>query len=546
MIEALASQPLLLLFLVIAVGYPLGQLPLGGVRLGVAAVLFAGLGVGAVDPRLALPEIVHTLGLVLFVYTVGLGSGPALVRMWRGPGLRYNLLAAIVLAWATLLTVATHMLLGLRPGQTAGLFAGCLTNTPALAAVLELVGRSGSATADAVAVSDPVVAYSITYPLGVVGVLLAIGLARRLGWLAPIRAGSDVASDDGDPEPLECRTVRVTCPDWCGKPLEDLDRTAAEGVLFGRWKHGDQLSLVTGDTCLAPGDLVTLVGPARRIEQAARAMGELVETRLDWDREQLDFRRMFVSHPQAVGVPLRELDLPGRLGAVVTRVRRGDVDFLPDGRTLLEPGDRVRVLTRRDALDRVARFFGDSYRAVSELDVLSFSLGLALGLLAGQVPLPVPGVGVVRLGLAGGPLVVALCLGALGRSGRFVWTQAYGVNLTLRQFGLMLFLAGVGTRAGYPFLHTLLAGQGLGLFVAGGAITFLAAIATLALGRYWLRMPSPLLLGLLAGLQTQPALLGHAIEQTKSDRPNLGYAGVYPLAVVLKIVIAQALLTVLS
>jgi putative transport protein len=207
--------------------------------------------------------------------------------------------------------------------------------------------------------------------------------------------------------------------------------------------------------------------------------------------------------------------------------------------------DRVRITARREDLNVISRFFGDSYRSLSEIDILSFSLGIGLGLLVGMIPIPLPGGLVFRLGFAGGPLLVALILGALGRTGFMVWTLPYSANLTLRQIGLIMFLAGVGTRAGYAFVSTLGQGNGILLFVAGTLITTLTALATLWIGYRLLKISMSLLIGILAGLQTQPAVLGFALEQTENDLPNLGYASMFALAVVVKIIMAQLLVAFL-
>jgi putative transport protein len=211
---------------------------------------------------------------------------------------------------------------------------------------------------------------------------------------------------------------------------------------------------------------------------------------------------------------------------------------------VLELGDRVRVVARPDQMNAVSRFFGDSYRSLSEVDLLTLNLGFALGLLVGMIPIPLPGA-TIRLGFAGGPLIVALILGALGRTGPLVWSLPYSANLTLRQIGLILFLAGIGTRSGYAFVSTLQGGGGLTLFVAGAAITILMALVTLVLGYRVLHIPMGVLIGMLAGLQTQPALLGFALEQTDNDLPNIGYSAVYPIALITKIVCAQLLLALL-
>jgi putative transport protein len=211
---------------------------------------------------------------------------------------------------------------------------------------------------------------------------------------------------------------------------------------------------------------------------------------------------------------------------------------------VLELGDRVRVLAGRDRMSRVTAFFGDSYRAVSELDIVTFSLGLALGLLVGIVPIPLPGV-TLKLGFAGGPLMVALVLGTIGRTGPLVWSLPYSVNMTLRQIGLVLFLAGIGTRAGYSFVTTLSQGGGLAIFAAGATITLVTAFLTLWIGYRVLKIPASILIGMLAGIQTQPAVLGFSLEQTKNDFPNVGYASVYPVATIGKILFAQLLLSLL-
>jgi putative transport protein len=230
-----------------------------------------------------------------------------------------------------------------------------------------------------------------------------------------------------------------------------------------------------------------------------------------------------------------------QFGAIVTRVRRGDTTFVPDSETVLELGDRVRIVGQRKDLEAVEALLGDSYRASSEIDVMSFALGLGLGMLVGLAAVRVGGV-TLRLGLAGGPLVVALFLGARGRTGPFVWTLPFGANLTLRQLGLILFLAGVGTRAGWAFVSTLQGGGGLGLFLAGAVITCVTATATLLVGHYMFRIPMPVLSGMIAGLQTQPAVLAFADEQARNELPHVGYATVYPVAFVAKILLAQVLL----
>lgn len=535
MVALFVDQPLLLLFAVLAAGFALGRVKIAGISLGVVAVLFVGLGAGALDPRLQLPEIVQRFGLVLFVYTVGVASGPGFVASFRRRGLRDALFTIGLLSLAALGSVVVHLLLGVSGPRAAGLFAGSLTNTPALAAVIERLRVL--APHDPRVLAEPVVAYSLSYPMGVLGVILALAIARH-------RWRRALATPEGGTA-LEVRSVLVTRPEACTVSIEGLVRRRGWKVLFARRRRGDEVSVLSGDEPLAVGDLVTVVGQMAELREVIEALGELAEERLELDRSDLDFRRMFVSEPAVAERALSELKLLQRFGALVTRVRRGDVDLLPDGGTILELGDRVRVLAPRSRMTEVAKFFGDSYRALAEVDVLSFGLGIAAGLVLGLVPLPLPGGGTFSLGVAGGPLIAGLVLGALGRTGVVVWQLPYSANLTLRQIGLVLFLAGVGTRSGWVFARTFMQPGSLTLFLAGTAITLLTTTLALAVGRRVLRVRPAVLFGMVAGIHTQPAVLAFANENAVDDGPNAGYAAVFPFATIAKILLAQILVEVL-
>lgn len=535
MIDLLAEQPLLLLFVVAAVGVPLGRLRLLGVRAGVAAVLFAGLAFGALDPRLRLPDLIVQLGLALFVYTLGLASARAFFRAFDRRGLRANALVLVALVAGAGATVAVARALDLDPAVAAGLFTGATTNTPALAGVLEALRGYGD-------LSAPVVAYSLAYPGGVLGVILAIAFVQRL-WRTDYRAESRGLRDYGaGGELLTSVTVRVTRAELASAPVHVWREREGWHAILGHLRRAGEVELVHADTVLQPGDEVAIVGTERDLAVVAPLLGETIDVDLEFDRSRLDFRRLFVSRPEVAGRTLAELRLPQRFGAVVTRVRRGDAFLLPTADLRLELGDRVRVVARKDQMGAVEAFFGDSYQALSEIDVPSLSIGLGAGLLLGLLPIPLPGGVTLELGFAGGPLLVALALGAIGRTRGLVWTLPYSANLTLRQFGLLLFLAGVGVNAGYAFASTLRAGEGLGLVAGGALLTATLALTTLAVGHKLLRLPMNLLVGVTCGQHTQPAALGYAVEQTGNDLPQLGYATVFPLATITKIVLAQVVL----
>ncbi len=521
MISLLLANPLLLLFLVAAIGQLLGRIRVAGFSFGVSAVLFVGLFFGAQHPGLKLPEVIYLLGLVLFVYTVGIASGPSFVAAFRQRGLRDNLFVLALLLLGGGLAAGARALFGWSSALTAGVFTGAFTNTPALAGVLETLKARGLSDT---ALAAPVVGYSVTYPVGVIGMLLAIYLLKRVWHIEP----------DAPPDALVHRSVRVTHPGV---------GTADDSVRFGRVQHAGHLGVAAPGVPFVSGDVVSVIGDGEDVRAAALRLGVPAEVALEEGREDLDMRRIFVSRSGVAGRTVGDLHLPERFGAVLTRVRRGDVDLLAHDKTVLELGDRVRVVAPVERLGAVTKLLGDSANRLSEIDMLTFGLGIALGLLLGLLPIPLPGGSTFRLGFAGGPLVVGLILGALGRSGPLVWQLPHGANLTLRQLGLTLFLAGVGTRSGWAFATTFGGTLGLGLFAAGAVLTASVALLTLWAGHRLLHIPFAHLTGLLSGLQTQPAVLGFASQQTRSEAPNVAYASVYPLATVAKIVIAQLLLT---
>ncbi|HRI57436.1 MAG TPA: aspartate:alanine exchanger family transporter [Anaerolineae bacterium] len=543
-VEFLVENSILLLFAVSAVGYAIGRIKIKGASLGVAAVLFVGLAVGALDPNLKLPTVVFELGLVLFVYTVGLASGPGFVASMTREGLRNNVAALAVLAIAALIAAGAHVALNLPSPVTAGLYAGALTNTPALAAVIETASASAPA---GVAIADPTVGYSVAYPMGVLGVIL---VAYVLQWLWKIDYRHEAQRLRGSGYAVEQEinnvTLRITRPEATQLSVQELWERHRWHVVFSRVMHQGDVQLVAGSTRFALGDRVSVIGDPDEVAAVAAVLGEQTDEHLALDRSHYDFRRIFVSKPAIAGQRIKDLQLPARYGAIITRVRRGDVDLLADADMVLDLGDRVRVVAPREHMNDVSKLFGDSYKALSEIDLLSLGVGLVLGLLLGKIEFPLPGGGGFSLGNAGGPLIVGLILGAIRRTGPLVWTMPYSANLTVRQLGLIMLLASIGLRSGYTFVQTLSQGGGVQLFIAGAVISCATAFLTLLVGYKLFKIPFGLLMGMLSGIHTQPGVLGFAVDQSQDELPHTGYALMFPIATIGKILLAQALLLVLA
>jgi putative transport protein len=540
LVTLLAHYPILTLFLAIGLGYLVGEASIFGFRFGVAGVLFVGLAIGALDRSVALPEVIPTLGLIIFVYTIGIQSGPALAAVFRDRGYRHTLLALGVLLFGAVLTVALSYSFSIPGPRAAGLFCGALTSTPALAAARETVHdvalRSGIPEERARAEADqPVASYSISYPLGVIGVILCFQLFGRF-WRKETQPLEEA------PE-IVVRNFVVRNPGVAGRSIGEVLRVHKDyGFVVSRIQHDGKIEIATSDSRLEFGDMLAVVGDEEALERAVQIFGEPSSAHIEFDRSELDHRRVYVSAKEVVGTRIRDLDLQNRLHATITRLRRGDVDIVPAPDTRLEYGDQIRVLTNRERFVEVSKFFGDSVRGMSETDFGSVAIGMVLGVLLGMLPIPLPGGNSIRLGLAGGPLLMALALGKLERTGRITWAIPVNANFTLRQIGLLLFLAGVGTRAGFDFVQTLRS-SGPQLLLAGALITFSVTLATMLIGYKLLKIPFDALTGIVSGVQTQSACLAFATSHTRSDAPNIAYAGMYPVATIAKIILAQILVS---
>ena len=541
MVKILLENPLMLLLMVAAIGYPLGRVKVYGITLGVGAVLFVGLGFGALHPDMKAPAIVYIMGQALFVYTVGLSAGPSFVASFRRNGLKNNMLAGGVLCLSALLCVVLQKVFMLKPGIAAGIFCGSMTASPALGGALESIRQTAPEDLLEALLAEPVVGFSVAYPIGVIGLMLTINICQKL-WKVDYQAEFKQLRKPEDRASLVHCTIKVQKCDP-GTTVQMLNDTNGCDLVFSRVKRGSDFFPAAADTVLEAGDLVMVAGAPTEIELIAALLGERrSKDRLGLDRTEYEYRRIFVSSPQAIGRTIGELHLEQRFGEVVTLVRRGDNEFLPDAEMVLELGDVIRVLAHKSNMDEVTAFFGNSYRKVSEVDVMTFSLGLVIGLILGLLPFPFPGGGSMQLGFAGGPLIVGILLGTFGRTGKMVWSLPYSASMTLKQVGLVLFLAGIGTRSGYSLLTTLSHGGGGSIFITGVCITTATAFTALYIGHKIMKIPMSLVVGIVAGMHTSTPGLGYIKEQTGNDLPDQGYACVFPFATIGKIILVHIVL----
>lgn len=527
MIDLLAGTPLLTLFLAVALGTLVGAIPLGPLRFGPAGALFVGLAIGALDPRLGEGfGLVQAIGLALFVYTIGLASGASFFRDLRKQA-PLMIGATALLAVHAALTIAAGRVVGLGPEFMGGLFAGVLTATPALAAATSAAGGS----------TDPAVGYAIAYPVGVIVAMLAVTLVVRKKLPAP-----------KDPDPTSGRLVAITVELERELHIRDIPGSAeVAGQAGGEVRvsyllRDGHTSVASPDELLRPGDRVVVVGTPDGVARAKDALGHEVDDHLVHNRSRVDFRRFVVSNPAIAGRTVTDLRIPDRFDALITRVRRGDNDLLAHAEMRLQLGDRVRVVAPRERLDELSTLFGDSERRVTEVDFWSMGLGIALGIAVGLIAIPLGGAS-LALGSAAGPLLVGLVLGYLDRTGPLVWTIPTAANLTIRQLGLVLFLAAVGLASGQSF-----AAMAFSLDGVKAGLTAALVLAIVLLGFWWMGrlfgLSTPRVAGAMAGFVGQPAILSHVNSLVTDERTEAGYSALFALGIIAKILLVQLVVAI--
>lgn len=537
MIEKFIENPMLLLFIVASLGYLLGSIKIKGIGLGVSAILFVGLFFGSLDANLQIPNTIFQLGIILFVYSIGLSSGPAFFGSFKQNGLRDFLFILGMLLLSGLICVAVAYLFGFDAATITGLYAGSTTNTPALAGVMDYVNNTYT-QAEALGFKENlVIGYSISYPMGVLGGIIMIIFMERMLKIDYEFEKQKLRKDYPIGDDYTSRAIKVTNENLVGESLRDLWNTYDWNVVFGRIASNEVIKLANWDTELKVGDVLMIVATIKEIEKVAAILGEISSTNLTYDRSEFDARRIFVSNHYLAGKTISSLNINEKFNCIITRIRRGDSEMLAKAHTVLELGDRIRFVAKRKDLKKLAKFFGDSYQKNSMVNLFSYGLGIGVGLLLGSIELQLSESVSFKLGNAGGPLIVGLILGALRRTGPISWTLPYGANITLRQIGLILLLATIGVSSGSAFLQSL-SDNGLILFLASVIISLLTALSVLLIGYKMVKIPFSILMGIVSN---QPAILDFSIDRTKNQLPNFGYTKVFPIALIVKILIAQIL-----
>jgi putative transport protein len=537
------------LALVCVAGMAIGSLKVRGVGLGTAGVLFAGILTGYFGKPLdhATLEFVKEFGLILFVFTIGLQLGPGFLAALRQQGLALNALAATVVLLGALTAPALGWLLGIDPAAVLGLLSGATTNTPSLGAAQQTLTTLPGVSPDRQEL--PALAYAVTYPVAIAGIIGTLLALKGLFRIDPLKEAEAFAAEQRrGAEPLERRTLIVENPNLEGVAVEAIPGQRETGVTVSRIRRAgeDQVRLAAGATVLKNGDRIVAVGTDAMLDRFQQVVGRRSDEDLLQAPGGLTSVRVVVTSKRALGKSVRELGLDHLFGVVVTRMTRADLEMSAVQDLRLRFGDVLQVVGNQESIQKAAVFLGNSLKELNETHFIPLFIGIALGIALGTAPVAVPGLPQpLRLGLAGGALIVALVLGRLGRIGRLVWHMPANVNLAFREFGITLFLAAVGLMAGPKFFSTVFSPVGALWLFAGLFVTVPPILVTGVFARAVLKTNFMALSGLLAGSMTDPPALAFASNISRSDAPTVSYATVYPLTMVLRILSAQVLVLLL-
>lgn len=515
--DIIGSQPILTAFLAIGVGYLVGQINIFGFSLGVGAVLFVGLAIGAFAPKAQIIGPIGLTGLIMFLYGIGILYGRQFFEGIVGAGQKYNLLALVACLVGLGVALGLGHVFGIQIGHTLGIYAGSMTSTATLQAALDVTKSK-----------DPSIGYSIAYPFGVIGPILCIYFMTRL--VKPAFPSKTQRFHMGE--------ISIGA-NFAGCTLDALNKRLEGDVQVTMVRKAGHNTVPMGDTRLDAGDAILVVGESKEaIANAAARLGKLEPGRLASDRADLDYIRVFVGKAGVVGIPLASLPMPSGFSTHLLHVRRYDADLVPTPDLMLEFGDRVGVLLPPDRKEDIRKHFGDTVKATAEFSYVSLGLGMVMGVLLGLIPIPIPGVGIVTLGIGGGPLIVALILGKLRRTGPLLWTMPLPANIVLRNFGLAMFLATVGVNAGQPFVRTV-AESGFTMLFIGVAVLLATVAIVLLVGHYVMRIPYDDLVGVASGATGNPAILVYSTKMAPTERPDIGYAMIFPSMTLLKVIAVQ-------
>ena len=536
-----------ILALVAVVGLFIGNVKFRGIGLGIGGVLFGGIIVGHFVSQAGMTlssdmlHVIQEFGLILFVYTIGIQVGPGFFASLRVSGLRLNLFAVLIVIIGGLVTAILHKLFDIPLPVVLGIFSGAVTNTPALGAGQQILRDLGTPME---MVDQMGMSYAMAYPFGICGILFTMWMLRVIFRVnVETEAQQHESSRTNGGALIKTINIRVENPNLHDLAIKDVPILNGDKIICSRLKREETLKVPSPDTIIQLGDLLHLVGQPADLHNAQLVIGQEVDTSLSTKGTDLRVERVVVTNENVLGKRIRDLHFKERYDVVISRLNRAGVELVASGDISLQFGDILNLVGRPSAIDAVANVLGNAQQKLQQVQMLPVFIGIGLGLLLGSIPVFVPGFpAALKLGLAGGPLIMALILGRIGSIGKLYWFMPPSANLALRELGIVLFLSVVGLKSGGDFVNTLVNGEGLSWIGYGALITAVPLITVGILARMLAKMNYLTMCGMLAGSMTDPPALAFANNlHPTSGAAALSYATVYPLVMFLRIITPQLL-----
>ncbi|HGV3188793.1 TPA: putative transporter [Escherichia coli] len=536
-----------ILALVAVVGLFIGNVKFRGIGLGIGGVLFGGIIVGHFVSQAGMTlssdmlHVIQEFGLILFVYTIGIQVGPGFFASLRVSGLRLNLFAVLIVIIGGLVTAILHKLFDIPLPVVLGIFSGAVTNTPALGAGQQILRDLGTPME---MVDQMGMSYAMAYPFGICGILFTMWMLRVIFRVnVETEAQQHESSRTNGGALIKTINIRVENPNLHDLAIKDVPILNGDKIICSRLKREETLKVPSPDTIIQLGDLLHLVGQPADLHNAQLVIGQEVDTSLSTKGTDLRVERVVVTNENVLGKHIRDLHFKERYDVVISRLNRAGVELVASGDISLQFGDILNLVGRPSAIDAVANVLGNAQQKLQQVQMLPVFIGIGLGVLLGSIPVFVPGFpAALKLGLAGGPLIMALILGRIGSIGKLYWFMPPSANLALRELGIVLFLSVVGLKSGGDFVNTLVNGEGLSWIGYGALITAVPLITVGILARMLAKMNYLTMCGMLAGSMTDPPALAFANNlHPTSGAAALSYATVYPLVMFLRIITPQLL-----
>ncbi|EIC4357317.1 putative transporter [Escherichia coli] len=536
-----------ILALVAVVGLFIGNVKFRGIGLGIGGVLFGGIIVGHFVSQAGMTlssdmlHVIQEFGLILFVYTIGIQVGPGFFASLRVSGLRLNLFAVLIVIIGGLVTAILHKLFDIPLPVVLGIFSGAVTNTPALGAGQQILRDLGTPME---MVDQMGMSYAMAYPFGICGILFTMWMLRVIFRVnVETEAQQHESSRTNGGALIKTINIRVENPNLHDLAIKDVPILNGDKIICSRLKREETLKVPSPDTIIQLGDLLHLVGQPADLHNAQLVIGQEVDTSLSTKGTDLRVERVVVTNENVLGKRIRDLHFKERYDVVISRLNRAGVELVASGDISLQFGDILNLVGPPSAIDAVANVLGNAQQKLQQVQMLPVFIGIGLGVLLGSIPVFVPGFpAALKLGLAGGPLIMALILGRIGSIGKLYWFMPPSANLALRELGIVLFLSVVGLKSGGDFVNTLVNGEGLSWIGYGALITAVPLITVGILARMLAKMNYLTMCGMLAGSMTDPPALAFANNlHPTSGAAALSYATVYPLVMFLRIITPQLL-----